>query len=152
MFSGFEYDPNIAAGLSTYVDTIDPSKRDAFFTYKTYEEARAKSRAFDGISYPSSIFSHDRNFNFLYGTGIINSYEDRITDTQLDEIIKFLDEQTHGLLSSKTMSGYKDVLKENMKLKKTLSFLNPEKGYIYTFTINNLILGNSIYRQLLKDF
>ena len=34
-------------------------------------------------------------------------------------------------------------LERTLNLKKTLSFLNPEKGYIYTFSINALILGNS---------
>jgi len=144
LFSGIEYDANISNSLTTYMDTtIDPSKRDAFFTYKTHEEGNAKYRAFDGISHPRAIVSNDPNFNFLYGTGPTNSYEDRITDTQLDEIMKFLDEQTHGLLTSKTMGGYKNVLRENIKLRKILSFVNPEKGYIYTFSIKDLIFGSS---------
>ena len=143
LFSGFEYNPNMPVFASSYINTIDPTKRDAFFTYKTYEEGHAKHRAFDGISNPTALLSDDPDYNFLYGTRKTNSYEDRITDTQLDEIIKFLDEQTHGLLSSKTMSGYKNVMRENIKLRKTISLLNPEKGYIYTFSISDLIFGES---------
>lgn len=144
LFSGIEYDANTSNSLTTYMDTtIDPIKRDAFFTYKTYEEGNAKHRAFDGISHPQSIVSNNHDFKFLYGTGPTNSYEDRITDTQIDEIMRFLDEQMHGLLTSKTMAGYKNVLRENIKLRKIMSFINPEKGYIYTFSIKDLIFGSS---------
>ena len=145
IFSGFEYDPNGGDALSTYLDTIEPSKRDAFFAYKTYEEGKIKYTAFDGITGPTDSVSSNTNYELLYGTGI-NSFEDRITDTQIDEIVKFIDEQTHGLLSSQTMASYTNVIRENIKLKKKLTMANPEKGYIYTFTVDEFILGNKSYQ------
>ena len=145
IFSGIEYDPNSGEALSTYLDTIEPSKRDAFFAYKTYEEGKIKYTAFDGITDPKDSVSSATNYDLLYGAGI-NSFEDRITDTQIDEIVKFIDEQTYGLLSSQTMSSYKNVIRENIKLRKKLTMANPEKGYIYTFTIDELILGNKSYQ------
>lgn len=130
VISGFLYQQNTSGQAYSHIYNLDEERKDAFFAYRTKDEVDAK------------IEATGNSIEFSKGQGV-NAYETMITDKQLDEVIDFMDKKTSGLIKSTAMKPYLDVLKTNIKLKKKVLFANPEKGYIYTFGSNDILLGHS---------
>lgn len=127
--NGFLYQQNPSAYAYSYIYNLDEERKDAFFAYRSKDEIDAKKEA-----------TND-HIEFSKGKGV-NAYETLVTDKQIDEILEFMDKKTSGLIKSTAMKPYLNVIKANIKLNKKMLFANPEKGYIYTFGSNDIVIGH----------
>jgi len=135
--NGITYKQNIESVPNSYVYGMTDDVRDAFFAYKTAEEANAKTIALGEID--------SKVIDILHCEGV-NGYETGLSDLQIDNLVEFMDKKTNGLMTSVAMNPYMDVVKTNIRFGKKMLFANPETGYIYTFGTGDLILG-SIYSR-----
>mgnify|MGYP001346610059 FL=1 len=108
-----------------YTSIIPPELRDAYFVYKTEEEAKLKYK----------------NNNYVLNGKSPGAYAMIIEQKKMDEIIKFIDARTKGLLSSDSMKTYLSVITQNIQLGNTTELANYQKGYIYNINVDLFHLG-----------
>ena len=136
--NGITYKQNIESVPNSYIYDMPTEVRDAFFAYKTAEEANVKTAALGEID--------SKIIDILHSEGV-NGYETGLSDVQIDKLIEFMDKKTNGLMTSSAMKPYMEVVKTNIRFGKKMLFANPETGYIYTFGTGDLILGSIYSRQ-----
>jgi hypothetical protein len=138
-FIGFNYARPSSTELS-YLDTISPSLRDAFFTYKTEKEAILKEGcAVDNTSQSTS--GCPINKIRVADVGGVGAFGMLLSNEQLTDILEFLNVKTKGLILSDAMVNYRASIQQNIRLGIVTELMNPEKGYIYTINSETFHLG-----------